>query len=283
MSSLTATATYYAQARNSTTNCLSAARTAVTATVNTVPSVTLSSGSNNQTVNAGTAIGTIKYTASNATTIYRSGTLPTDVSSSVTSNTTLSIYGTPSSAGTFNYSVSSSHTNGCVSSTTLAGTITVNAAMTFFSSSTWSYGSLTWSDWIVGPSACNKMDFTSSTVTPDCRSYTVDGKLRYYYNWAYVNANKSTMCPSPWRVPTKVDSDALVSATNYTALGNAWGYYGGAAIGSSMNNTDLGAYYWSSTEYSNAYNAYSVYYVRGGYLGVSSDYKSNGYQVRCVK
>jgi hypothetical protein len=281
-SSLTATATYYAQARSTSAgSCTSAARTAVTATVNTVPSVTLSSGSNNQSVNAGTAIGTIKYTASNATTIYRSGTLPTNVSSSVTSNTTLSIYGTPSVTGTFTYSVSSSHTNGCVSSTTLAGTITVNAASSFSSSTTWSYGGLTWSDRVVGPSACNKSNFSNDYTALNCRSYTgSDGVLRYYYNWPYVNANKSTMCPSPWRVPTQSDFNTLVSNTDATTLINIWGY-GGLASLTSILYSDTNSRYWSSMELDRT-TAYCLYYDSNK-VNVSSSGRDYGEQVRCVK
>jgi hypothetical protein len=117
----------YTYVRKATSaSCSDVASNTFTVVVNAVPSVTLSSatGSNNQTVNSGTAITPIKYTASNATTIYLTGTLPANVGSSVTSNTTLNIYGTPSAAGTFNYSVSSSHTNGCVSAVA-SGTLRV--------------------------------------------------------------------------------------------------------------------------------------------------------------
>jgi uncharacterized protein (TIGR02145 family) len=282
--SLTASATYYAQARNTATGCVSAWQTAVTATVGGVPSpsVTLSSGSNNQTVNSGEPIGTIVYTASNATTIYQSDTLPPGVSSSVTNNTTLSIYGTPSSTGTFTYSVSSSHTNGCVSST-VTGTIAVyEAPPSFASTQTWVYGGLTWSDRLVGPSTCNIGTFTHSNDIPHCRSYNVGGTLRYYYNWTYVNANQSTMCPSPWRVPTKADFDALVSATDATTLINAWGF-GGYAFGSSVYYGTT-AYYWSSTEIEDRTFAYHLHYDNVSQNATASDtYKFVGLQVRCVK
>jgi hypothetical protein len=43
--SLTATTTYFAQARNSTTNCVSASRTEVTATVNAIPNAPTMTGS----------------------------------------------------------------------------------------------------------------------------------------------------------------------------------------------------------------------------------------------
>jgi hypothetical protein len=65
------------------------------------------------------------------------------------------------------------------------------------SNNAWTFGSstLTWSDAIRIPE-CNQSGFSSSTVTPKCRSYT-DGTIRYYYNWPYVTANRTTLCPSP--------------------------------------------------------------------------------------
>jgi hypothetical protein len=263
-------------------------------TVTPLPTVTLSSGSNSQTVNSGTAITPIVYTASNATTISLTGALPTGVSSSV-SGTVLTISGTPAATGAFTYTVASSHTNGCVSSTTLAGTITVNAAPSpptlAASTQTWSYGSLTWSDRII-IAACNKESFTSSTITPDCRSYNDNGTLRYYYNWPYVNANKSTMCPSSdrWRVPTRADFDALIIAlggsTTYPILVSAWGLGGYFnANGVIVADTVFGAY-WSSTNYdewNTVPTAYRLEYSNYDGLFSNNASKSWGLQVRCVK
>jgi hypothetical protein len=278
--SLWVSATYYAEARNTTTGCVSASRTAVTATVNAVPSVTLSSasGSNNQTVYSGTTITPIVYTASNATSISQGGSLPAGVSSSVTNNTVLNIYGMPSAAGTFGYTVTASNSNGC-SDATATGTITVNLPPAPASAQTWVYGGLTWSDRIAGPPACDKSDFLISTTEPQCRSYTSGTTTWYYYNWAYVNTNKSTMCPSPWHVPTKADFETLANATTNITLINTWGY-SGYANDSSVNGVGTYGYYWSSTEDGNlAYNLlyYSGHLVAGGY------YKNGGMQVRCVK
>jgi hypothetical protein len=82
---------------------------------------------------------------------------------------------------------------------------------TFYPSSnqTWTLGDQTWSDAIHCPE-CNKESFEESNTDPQCRSYTYDdGRIRFYYNWAFVDANKAEMCPTPWRVPTKDDFDAL--------------------------------------------------------------------------
>jgi|GEM_PF-1415708 len=57
---IAATTIYYAEARNTTTGCVSAARTAVTATVNAAPSVTLS---NFSTICSGTGNTTLTYSS----------------------------------------------------------------------------------------------------------------------------------------------------------------------------------------------------------------------------
>jgi hypothetical protein len=288
--SLTASATYYAQARNTTTGCLSASRMPVTATVSGAPSVTLISGSSNQTVNSGTPIGMINYRAYNSTPHW-SGTLPDGVATS-SDNTDLYIHGTPSSTGTFDYMVSSSHTYGCGSSSTLTGTITVITATytvtggpnTAHSPRTWIIGSQTWTDRIVGPPECNIGTFTSENYIPHCRSYNDGGTLRYYYNWPYVNANQSTMCPSPWRVPTPSDFDTLVSATDAATLINAWGY-GGYAFIDGMWFAGVQACYWSSMQVENRQFAYYLYYDSDSQNAttLSNMGKYQGMQVRCVK
>jgi hypothetical protein len=162
-------------------------------------------------------------------------------------------------------------------------TLTVNMATPSGAASTktWSFGSstLVWSDRI-NISACNKTSFPISYTDPYCRSYTVDGVLRYYYNWAYVNQNAATLCPSGWRVPTKEDFDALVGATNYSTLINEWGY-GGDVYDSSIYDPDTHGYYWSSTA-SGTNNAYYLDYLSGALL-VTSYAKYDGRQVRCVK
>jgi uncharacterized protein (DUF302 family) len=140
-----------------------------------------------------------------------------------------------------------------------------------YSTTTWVYGTQTWSDRIVAsPSNCSATEYK-----------VYDG--RYYYSWTCAYNNRGNFCPSPWRMPSRSDFSTLVSNTNYTTLISAWGY-GGYAKGSSMNEVNSDAYYWSSTQYDNL-NAYFLYYYNGG-LGVSVYYtytKDVGMQVRCVK
>jgi hypothetical protein len=160
------------------------------------------------------------------------------------------------------------------------------AGQAFYAASarTWTFGNQTWSDAIHMPE-CNKTSFTNSRTVPQCRSYTSAGNIYYYYNWAYVNANKSKMCPSPWRVPTYKDFKTLKNNTTPLTLFNAWGY-SGFANGNSMGLVGLGAFYWSSTKSSNTNKAYYLdYYLDydGGDLLVADITYGSGYQVRCVK
>jgi hypothetical protein len=147
------------------------------------------------------------------------------------------------------------------------------------STQTWTFGDQTWSDAIHIPD-CNKTDFTDSNTNPDCRNYTRDGNTWYYYNWSYVDANTTTLCPSPWRIPSQSDFDTFVNNTTRSDLVSAWGY-GGAAYGGVVANTTFVAYYWSSTA-SDSDKAYSFSYNSEN-LGVHSNNRLYGFQVRCVK
>jgi hypothetical protein len=72
----------------------------------------------------------------------------------------------------------------------------------------------TWSDYIAVP-ACNKTDYDGGdreNPRSDCRSYTFDGATFYYYSWQYVKQNQHTLCPDPWRMPTKEDINDIVAA-----------------------------------------------------------------------
>jgi hypothetical protein len=146
------------------------------------------------------------------------------------------------------------------------------------STKTWTFGNQTWSDVIHIP-ACNKESFKSINTDPHCRSYTESGNTWYYYNWAYVNKNAATLCPSPWRVPTREDFDVL-KKNKSTGLADAWGY-GGELSSNIFFHGDTQAYYWSSTE-TNDDIAYRLYYSSSN-LNVANNKKLLGFQVRCVK
>jgi hypothetical protein len=149
------------------------------------------------------------------------------------------------------------------------------------SNKAWMFGNsqLIWSDAIHCPE-CNKETFEDSYTDPQCRSYTEDGKTYYYYNWAYVDANKTTMCPDPWRVPARDDFSAIISNTNSPTLLSVWGY-GGYATGSAVVYETDRARYWSSYSWSRE-TAVSLQSYWGS-LGTPQNFKDLGLFVRCVK
>jgi hypothetical protein len=147
------------------------------------------------------------------------------------------------------------------------------------STQTWTFGDHIWSDVIRMPE-CDKADFTESYETPDCRSYTSGTATMYYYNWAYVDARKNTLCPAPWRFPSKNDFSALIAVTSRNALIEAWGLPG-LAIGSSIGNVGENALYWASTEVGST-GGYYLGYTRD-HLNMYGGDRDLGYPVRCVR
>jgi hypothetical protein len=163
-------------------------------------------------------------------------------------------------------------------------TLTVVPPPSFYSTSTWSYGGLMWSDRVVGgPSNCALAAALSTSGAP--AQYKVNGD-RYYYSWACATCGTSgntnaQLCPSPWRLPSKDDFSALAGAADASTVTEQWGY-GGYAYGSSMDNVESNGIYWSSAEHDSSY-AYYLYYTGDGLSTNDYIYKSYGFQVRCVK
>jgi uncharacterized protein (TIGR02145 family) len=118
----------------------------------------------------------------------------------------------------------------------------------------WSVGTQFWSEH-VRISDCDKTSFTNSNTSPYCRSYEYNDTVYYYYNWSYVNANKNSMCPTPWRVPSVSDFTNLITFLSPSPTINVYypdtstwgGVTVGYANGSSMLHLYYG-YYWASTE-----------------------------------
>jgi hypothetical protein len=258
----------------------------VTVMVNPVPAIHTAS----QTVNQGTPISTIIYTASNGAVISMTGSLPPGVTGTP-SGASFTISGTPSATGTFGYALVS--TLDACTSTATAVTITVvcggdiSTPAGAASTQMWCFGTQTWSDRIAATQSSCASAATLSTANPlpaQYKIYNDNGVDHYYYNWTCVNAAQNTLCPWPWRVPSQSDFNALYSFVSGlgSVLFNAWGY-GGYATGSSMNDVSSSAYYWSSTEFSGDTNrAYLLYYTSGD-LTVNDATKSNARQVRCVR
>lgn len=110
----------------STVSTCGSASLSGTITVNPNATVSLSSGSNTQTVCINTAITAIVYQSANGATGMTVTGLPAGVTGTVAGDL-LTISGTPTASGVFNYTVTT--TGGC-SSASLTGTITVNALVT---------------------------------------------------------------------------------------------------------------------------------------------------------
>jgi hypothetical protein len=149
------------------------------------------------------------------------------------------------------------------------------------STHTWTLGGLTWSDAIQMP-GCNKTGFTGSYNEPHCCSYTSGTTTWYYYNWPYVHHNATPLCPTPWRVPTRTDFDALANEMARSRLTGDWGYGGWCGSDGTLRNQGAWAEYWSSTEHSRG-TAYYLFYDSGSVSAQNAVNKNAGFQVRCVK
>jgi uncharacterized protein (TIGR02145 family) len=172
-----------------------------------------------------------------------------------------------------------------VAASTLTKTVDVTQQGVSYAASpqTWTFGSQTWSDRIVAaPANCTQTNSLTTSNYTTAEYKISDG--RYYYSWTCAVNAATTLCPSPWRVPTQSDFSALVSALGgssaYQTLIDAWGL-GGYAFGSIMNDVSTGAYYWSSTE--DDTNAYYLTYLSSYVYPQNYAGKYNGFQVRCVK
>jgi hypothetical protein len=300
---ITATKTYYAQARISATGCVSASRTAVTATRNNVPAIARSGGAASQTVDANVSITNIVYTASNGATAIAlsSGSWPSGITGA-TSGLSYTIAGKTWVAGTTNYTIKATGEGSCTYTT--SGAITVNAYAPPLAASTQTWvitgNGITqiWSDRINVP-VCDKDSYVNDNSNPQCRSHTLNSVKYYYYNWPYVNANQTTMCPpgSNWRVPTKDDFVALDIALGgngvnnravtpewfQTTYMNTWhGEFSGHAEQGQTPGVPNQIAYWS-TMHSDEHFAYGLQYAPDELTVYGPHWKPYGLLCRCVR
>ena len=214
-------------------------------------------------------------------------TIPEEVTLAVPSGDTLTVTGTLSGAGTLTVAgvadVTTSNFTGAVDlqnggATNVGFTAPSGAA----SGLVWKFGSQTWSDLIQLP-ACDGQ-FTPNVTTAAGGTFTHNETKRFVYNWYYVNENAGTLCPEGWRVPTKADADALVSAAGQASfLTDRWGYGGQLNYAGDKDMADVALLYWTSTEVDtdNAYDLTAV--PEWGMFLTNSNVKYLGKQVRCVK
>ena len=199
--------------------------------------------------------------------------------------------GTGNGTVTVNVAENASEAPRAATVTVTAGTLTADVTVTqaakaaappphAASTTTWTFGAQQWSDAINIPD-CNKSEFTDSPNTPSCRSFNgtgTNGATYYYYNWAYVNANKDALCPAPWRVPTKGDLDAVVASATASVLLQQWPKRGW--VNSSVDPCCPNVVReWSQTEDSGS-NAWAFY---DDNYDIGSRGKNFGFAVRCVK
>jgi hypothetical protein len=286
--SINESTTYYAQARDAITGCVSASRLAVAGTVKPTPAISRTGGYASQGVIQNMAITNIVYTASGATSIsLSSGNFPPGVTGNISSGTVCTISGMSSATGTFGYMLTASHTNGCPS-VSASGTLTVAVPPPCAASTqTRVFGPQRWSDRMAcGPSNCTSASTMSpNTVNPPAQYIYYSGNGRYYYNWTCVNVAQATMCPYPWRIPTQSDINTLLGNSTPAALISAWGFGGTHSVGSTPSAENTHGGYWSSTVYpSNTDEAYRLGYFRLDYDAslLTHSLKGHGYQARCV-
>jgi hypothetical protein len=245
------------------------------------PSIQLSAGSSSQTAIVYTALPALKYTTTNASgATLTGGSFPTGVSGTW-SNNTYTISGTPSAAGTFNYTVTTINSNGC-SNQQATGKIVVNSTLPP-SSGSWVCGAQTWSGMLRNPAGCSGVSSLSTSNPPPAQYKDNGTTYGYYYNWTCVNEYAIALCPYPWRVPSVNDYKILISCAggaSASTLTNAWGlpgYY----IGPQLTNLGAKGYFWSHEEYDTKIG-HMLHYLQGLQRPDGSA-KNAGQIVRCVK
>jgi hypothetical protein len=259
-----------------------------TVRVKPIPTIIRSGGDASQTVYLAQAVTAITYTATNSATITRSGSLPTGVKGTA-NGSTYTISGAPTAAGTFGYSVTAS-IGGC-KSTASSGTITVlnsvatstDGPNTAYTTKTWIIDPLIWSDRLIAaPTECASTSTLATNFLPPPQYVVSDG--RYYYNWDCASAASATLCPSPWRLPTRAEVTVLTSAVSAIQISEAWGlqgYY--AAVETDVEDENETGYWTSERITGGSTNwGYAARYTDVSWLKDTGQ-RRMGYLIRCVK
>ena len=147
----------------------------------------------------------------------------------------------------------------------------------------WKFGDQQWSEVIELPD-CKDATFESSTSNAYCRSYKKDDATYYYYNWAYVNTNKATLCTNGWDVPTKIDLETLKTNATGAELLEQWPVKR-CWVSSNDSASSLDCIReWSQTDdSSNSSNAWAFYDDGSNTYLTGSRGKTYGFPVICVK
>jgi uncharacterized protein (TIGR02145 family) len=174
------------------------------------------------------------------------------------------------------------------------------------SAQTWVVGTQTWSAPLTkAQPGCTAATDLGTTNPPTSALYRSPGFYRgsgYLYNWKCVNensdaANPNSLCPSPWRVPTRSDFITLDIAlggtgSNRNGIPLAWieehyvqewgAVWGGGAAGTGTGWGSNHDFYWTSE--GNGLSGLSMVITTTGIVWpVDGRAARYGLQVRCVK
>jgi uncharacterized protein (TIGR02145 family) len=171
----------------------------------------------------------------------------------------------------------------------------------YSSTLTWTVGTQIWSGALSNPVAgCVSTTNFGSDYVPSNAYYLKSGLYSgsgYLYNGKCVNDRKSTLCPTPWRVPTLADLvtlDKALGGTGVTgelnqpvshagAYVGIWGgVYGGVYTIQTLNNAGSHMVYWTC-ETSDTAAIYILRVTTANVVNVGEIRQPrNGMQVRCV-
>ena len=280
--------------------CTATKANAGTVTVNAPPTISHVSGSGSptQTVNVNSAISAIKFYATNASSITRSGALPAGVSASYSANT-FTIYGAPTATGTSAYTVTTTNSNGCTDAS-LSGTIITYTGCNpstltltgvgFANSNSYTRNGITISA-PVTVTTCQKTTYaggSSGSNNADCRTNPgYDGDV---FSWCMVVQHAAQLCPSPWRVPTSNDfcsyagfaTECTSSTTDLKAGMEGWMRGGHVKADGTWASLEQYGDYWSIEEYDQDYGYY-IYVTSDRFQTRRQHTKNRGFTLRCVR
>jgi uncharacterized protein (TIGR02145 family) len=211
----------------------------------------------------------------------------------------------PSSSGTFPV-ILTAHSEGYCDLSVTKGVVVCDYELCAVSAQTWVIDKQTWSAPLMKAQAgCTDVTDLGTTNPPTSALYRSSGLYSgsgYLYNWKCVNensdaANPNSLCPSPWRVPTRSDFvtlDKALGGPGYNRIGEstdwvslkyvgAWGsIYGGGASDNHFSFSDTHAFYWAFG--GNSAGGDNMVHTSTGVVYTEDNRPARyGFQVRCVK
>jgi hypothetical protein len=219
------------------------------------------------------------------------------------------ISGTPTSADTYNYTVTTTNNKGCANpSATGKITVTLPPPITytgctapsltlgtvgFTSSQTYPRNGLTISSPVTA-TYCNTRTYSSydggssGAYKADCATNYYSATRGNWFAWCMVKQFASQLCPSPWRVPTQADLCQFVNNSPYDCssyTGFLYSDVGDWLTGYVNSGSYDGSPYilWQTSTEDDSNRAYSLYYNGANTILQNSVTKSFGFALRCVQ